>query len=77
MTIKNELVELLKMNTSNHEGDFESLADFLLENHIESVENFINEDENNGLLFELCGFDGHAQNQYFNFFVDMFGVEVF
>ena len=77
MTVKNELIELLKMNTSNHDGDFESLADFLLENHAQSVDNFVDENGNNGLLFEICEFDGHAQNQYFNFFVDMFGVEVF
>lgn len=74
--MKNELLNNLKMGTPN-EGDFESLADFLIENHTGAVENFIDEDRNNGLLFEICGFDGKSQNEHFDFFVDVFGVEVF
>ena len=75
--IKNEVMDNLTLGTRNNEGDFESLADFLIENHMGAVEKFIDEDRNNGLLFEICGFDGKSQNEHFDFFVDMFGVEVF
>lgn len=74
--MKNEVIDNLTLGTHN-EGNFEELADFLIENHMGAVENFIDEDRNNGLLFEICGFDGKSQNEHFDFFVDMFGVEVF
>lgn len=79
MTEKNTiklLAEHLRFSNS-HRGDIEACAEALVSEHPRAVEAFLEEGNNNGLLFHIAGFNGDKQQEIADFYSDVFDVEVF
>lgn len=56
-------------------GDLRGVQQFVNE-HISSIEEYVNSDDNYGLSFYVCGYDGDAQNRFQDDWAKI-GVSVF
>ena len=56
-------------------GDLRDVQQFVNE-HISAIEEYVNSDDNYGLSFYVCGYDGDAQNRFRDNWAEL-GVSVF
>ena len=76
------LKDNLKMyNQNKHVTHLSGVILYLLDNHFNSIvkwfDETVNGNDNYGILFYLCGFDGRKQNEMKEFFKNEFNVNVF
>ena len=50
--------------------------ELFLKNNLETLENYFNDDDNRGIAFHECGFNGTAQDEFVQSWMDS-GVRVF
>ena len=73
---QDELVEELKLS-ADQAGDVVACAKALIDEHEKAVDAFLDEENNQGLLFHIAGFDGDKQQEIAEFYRDVYDVEVF
>ncbi|MEB2860586.1 hypothetical protein SJH87_07850 [Staphylococcus sp. GCP4] len=64
MNDKKILIEDLRLINTCTDEELEATADYLLTNHQQRVYNYLNDEQNRGLAFHICGYDGNSQQKF-------------
>ncbi|MDK7284462.1 hypothetical protein [Staphylococcus pettenkoferi] len=70
-----ESLELINQEATAE--DIERCAEELIEEYPFSVDKYLEDENNYGLLFHMAGYDGEKQQELSNYFRNYFGVNVF
>lgn len=74
----NKMVEDLRLTNPNAtEGELQECVEYLESTFPNAIENYLNDENNYGLLFYIAGYNGVKQQEFQQEILDMFGVEVF
>lgn len=74
LQLKKELKNLFTVR--GFASDVEEAIDYLLINHYNEVVEYVESEDNYGLTFYICGYDGQAQNAFHEYMQEQFYVEV-
>ncbi|WP_162191427.1 hypothetical protein [Staphylococcus epidermidis] len=64
MNDKKILIEDLRLINTCTDEELEATADYLLTNHQQRVYNYLDDEQNRGLAFHICGYDGDCQQKF-------------
>lgn len=77
MNDKKLLIEDLRLINTCTDAELDVAADYLLTRYPQRVGNYLDDEENRGLAYHICGYDGKCQQKFIEDFKFTHNVNVF